>query len=372
MSLARELKKLSPGCLIVYIGLKGEKLDRLSDEYAVFDEVYYVSSGKFRRYWGESFLTHLFDIKTVLLNARDFFKVIAGIFGSRRILKRVKPDVIFSKGGFVAVPVGVSARLMGLPIITHDSDTVPGLANRIVGRWAVIHATGMPTQYYNYPEKTSRYVGIPTGDKIVPVDSGKLMEYRAELGISAGKKILMISGGGLGAKSLNESVLQMMPELLKNHSDLVVFHFTGSGHSDEIQKGYNDKLTESDRQKVRVIGFSADFYKYSGAADLIITRAGATTLAELSLQGKACVVIPSPFLTGGHQLKNAHRLKDIGAVETLPNNATPHELYKLVDKLLNNESERLRLAEALGKTAKPNAAGELAGIILEVAAKSLK
>lgn len=372
MSLARELKRQSPGCLIIYIGLKGEKLDRLSDEYSVFDRVYYVTAGKFRRYFGESLLSHLLDIKTLLLNARDFFKVIIGVFGARRILKKAEPDVVFSKGGFVAVPVGISARMLGVPIVTHDSDTVPGLANRIVGRWAQIHATGMPAEYYNYPRGTSRFVGIPLKEAIVPVDSQKQTEYKTELGIPVDKKVILVAGGGLGAQSLNESVVAMAPELLRANPDCHILHFTGTQHADEVQKKYQASLSDTDLQKVQTIGFSPDYYKYSGAADLVITRAGATSLAELSVQGKACIVIPSPFLTGGHQVKNAHRLKDIGAVETLPNNATPHELYKVADRLLNNGPERLRLAEALGKTAKTNAAGELAGIILEVAAKSSK
>jgi UDP-N-acetylglucosamine--N-acetylmuramyl-(pentapeptide) pyrophosphoryl-undecaprenol N-acetylglucosamine transferase len=372
LSLARELKKSSPNCLIIYIGLKGEKLDRLSDEYSVFDRVYYVTSGKFRRYFGESVLSHLFDVKTLLLNARDFFKVIIGIFGAGRILRYTKPDVVFSKGGFVAVPVGIAARMQGISIVTHDSDTVPGLANRIVGRWARIHATGMPAEYYKYPKDTTRFVGIPLKEAIVPVDPQKQMEYKTELGIPADKKVILVAGGGLGAKSLNESVIAMAPELFRSNPDSLILHFTGAQHAEEVQNKYQASLSDADLQKVRTIGFSPDYYKYSGAADLVITRAGATSLAELSVQGKACIVIPSPFLTGGHQVKNAHRLNDMDAVETLPNNATPHELYKLVDRLLNNESERARLAVNLSKTAKMNAAGELAGIILEVAAKSSK
>ena len=170
LSLARALKKTSKGCRVVFIGLKGETLaGDLKDRYRVFDEVFSVPSGKFRRYHGESLLSHLVDFRTLLLNARDFFRVLAGIGYARKILKRTKPDVVLSKGGFVAVPVGLAAATLRIPVVTHDSDTVPGLANRIVGRFAKAYATGMPEKYYQYPVQRTHYVGIPIDERIKPV-----------------------------------------------------------------------------------------------------------------------------------------------------------------------------------------------------------
>lgn len=369
MSLARELKKSSPGCIVVYVGLKGDKLDRLQDEYAVFDEVYYVPAGKFRRYHGESLLSHVLDVKTLLLNARDFFRVIAGIFSSRKVLARTHPAVLFVKGGFVGLPVGVAAKVSGIPIVTHDSDSVAGLTNRIVGRWAVVHATGMLPHYYKYPKESIVHVGIPLDERIAPVSDEQQKDYKKQLGLSAGQKVVLVSGGGLGAQSLNKQIVSMAPDLLRENPDTVIFHFAGSQNLEEVEQGYQQNLSADELHRVQVIGFSTEFYKYSGAADVVITRAGATTLAELAVQGKACIVVPSPFLTGGHQVKNAHQLKDMGAVEVVPNNATPRELLKKTQELLNDDKKRRELAAKFGAIAITDASSRLSKILLEIASK---
>ena len=134
LSLAREIKDQQPGCQIVYVGHKGDDFDSLKARAANFDFLAFINAGKFRRYHSEG-LAGLFSLKTLGLNIRDFLRLPGSIIQSYRLIRRFKPDVMFSKGGFVAVPVGVAARLRRVPIITHDSDTVPGLANRIVGRW---------------------------------------------------------------------------------------------------------------------------------------------------------------------------------------------------------------------------------------------
>src|SRR3569833_1912001 len=139
LSLAHELKHQAPSCQIVYIGFKGDHFDSLKLPSSDFDFMAFIQAGKFRRYHGESFISHIFDIKTLALNVRDFFRVILSTGRSLRILRKTRPDVVFSKGGFVAVPVGIAAHLLRIPIVTHDSDSVPGLANRIVGRWAMLH-----------------------------------------------------------------------------------------------------------------------------------------------------------------------------------------------------------------------------------------
>lgn len=370
LSLARALKTKSPSCNIVYIGLKGELLDRLRDEYLVFDEVYYISAGKFRRYHGESILQHLLDVKTLMLNLRDAFRVLIGIIQANRIIRRVKPTVVFSKGGFVAVPVGIVAKLKRIKIVTHDSDIVPGLANRIIGRWAAIHATGMPARYYSYPKDTIRYVGIPLNENILPVTPEDQANYKQELAISTDKKVVLVSGGGHGAMTLNSLVTAASPEIVKAEPDVYIIHLAGDKHVQQVEAGY--AAAGLNQNHVKVMGFTNDFYKFTGAADLVITRAGATTLAELAAQGKACIVIPSPFLTGGHQLKNAEGLRKLKAVETLPNNATPSELSKLVNSLITNSHKRAELSANFASTAKPGAAGELADIILSLSAGSDK
>src|SRR3989338_3470189 len=119
------------------------------------------------------------------------------------------------------------------------------------------------------------------------------------------------------------------------------------------------KLGKQMPSRVRVLGFSSDFYAYSGAADVVLARAGATTIAELAIQRKAAVIIPSPFLTGGHQLKNAEELTTKTAARILPNDVDPQKLFKVLDELLQNKHLRSELAHKIGSLAHPDAADEL-------------
>lgn len=333
--------------------------------YGVFDKVCFVPSGKFRRYHGESLISHLTDIKTLLLNFRDIFKVIFGTLVALRLLGKYKPEVVFSKGGYVVVPVGIAAHLRGIPIVTHDSDAVPGLANRLIGRWAKVHATGMGPQYYPYPSGSIKQVGIPVDERLKPVDAAGQKSLKRQIGLAPDSLMLLVAGGGLGSQTINQLIAKISPQLLKNNPSLEIVHFSGSGHQDSLAEHYRRELGEEIPRRVKVLGFSSDFYAYSGAADVVLARAGATTLTELAIQRKAAVIIPSPYLSGGHQLKNAEELTTHSAAVVLPNNIEPQKLLSTLDALLQDGHKREQLAHNIGLLARPHAATELADILLE-------
>ena len=365
LSLARELKKQAPTCRIVYVGPKGDMTETLSARYGVFDEVRYIPAGKFRRYHGESFISHLLDIKSLLLNVRDFFKVLAGIFSARRLLKKLKPDVVFSKGSFVAVPVGVATHLAKIPIVTHDSDVVPGLANRIVGRWATFHATGQPAELYSYPKSKTVYTGIPIDERLSPITGSRKRELKKQIGLPARADLLMIAGGSLGAASINDKFIKIMSRLLANYPNLHVIHIAGIANEAKVKSQY--QLDPADASRLTILGFSNDYYKYASAADLIVSRGGATALAEFALLAKAVLLIPAEHLASGHQLANAQRLIQAGAVTVLSDEATPDELYRCLNELLDDPGQRRALAAKLAASAQPRAAVKLAEVILQAA-----
>jgi UDP-N-acetylglucosamine--N-acetylmuramyl-(pentapeptide) pyrophosphoryl-undecaprenol N-acetylglucosamine transferase len=367
LSLARELKKLSPGCQIVYIGHKGDDFDNFKESGHQFDFMAFINAGKFRRYHGHAF-AGIFHPKTIALNVRDLFRLPRSVWLSYKILRKFKPDVVFSKGSFVAVPVGFAARMLRIPIITHDSDTAPGLANRLVGRWAKVHATGMPAHYYPYRNSTIEYVGIPIDERVKHVTPKLQKAAKTKLDIPSDASVLLVSGGGNGSKRLNDMVLAVAKELLSTHLSLHIIHLTGSMNEDEVKAGYK-KLPKAEQGRVQVAGYSHDFYLLNAAADLVLTRAGATTLAELAAAGKACIVVPAPFLTGGHQLKNADELAKHDAAVVLPNEADADELLATVNKLLGDDTRRFELARNLFSMAKPSASINLAKLILQTAQK---
>jgi UDP-N-acetylglucosamine--N-acetylmuramyl-(pentapeptide) pyrophosphoryl-undecaprenol N-acetylglucosamine transferase len=369
LSLAHALKRAEPKCRVVYIGLKGDTLeDSLQKRYQVFDEVRAVPSGKFRRYHGESLLAHLIDWRTLVLNTRDFFRVLAGAASARRLLKKIKPDVVFSKGGFVVVPVGLAARWQKIPLVTHDSDAVPGLANRLIGRFAVVHATGMPADYYSYPRQTIHFVGVPLDERIKPVTAEMQKSFKKQLGLPLDSPVLLVGGAGLGARDVNNTILEIASELLGRFKNLHLIHVAGRQHAAEVSAKYHGSVPD-EVQRITVLDFTPDFYKYTGAADLVITRAGATTIAELAAQRKAVILIPAPHLTGGHQIKNAEELKKHRAALVIDNDAKPSELLKTVSAVLEDQAKRRQLAENLGSLAKVDAADKLAELLLMVADK---
>jgi UDP-N-acetylglucosamine--N-acetylmuramyl-(pentapeptide) pyrophosphoryl-undecaprenol N-acetylglucosamine transferase len=357
---------------VAYIGHKGDQFDSLAERYHDFDDIGFVNGGKFRRYHGESFFSQLFDVKTLALNIRDFFRVITSIFKSVKILRKLKPDVVFSKGSFVAVPVGIAAKLLRIPIVTHDSDTIPGLANKIIGRWAGIHTTGMPQEFYDYPKDSVRYVGIPIDPRIKLINRQEQSELKQDIGLSAQDLVLLVTGGGLGSRDINDKIVEASESLLSIYPNLHIVHITGQKNLSDVERQYLNTLNNEHLKHVKVLDFTPELYKYSGAADLIVTRAGATALAEYAAQGKALVLVPSPFLTGGHQLKNAQQLKKLNAVETVANDASARELLHVINTLLKDSKERARLAGEFKKTAKLKASEEIADILLDVASNNKK
>jgi len=367
LPLAHALKQEKPECRIIYIGLRGDKLEGLQARYKIFDEVHFITSGKFRRYHGESFLAHLIDLKTLLLNLRDFFRLIKGFFHARRLLKQIQPSDVFSKGGFVVVPVGMAAHFQRIPIITHDSDAVPGLANRLIGRWAKVHATGLSAHNYPYPKESIFYTGIPIDERISKTASSDLEASKQALDVPKDDLVILVGGAGLGSLTINNKMVASATAIFNKYPQLHIFHITGSQHEADVKQGYANVFQPAQLTRVRVMGFTPEFYKFSAAADLVITRAGATTIAELAAQGRPTILIPAPFLTGGQQLKNATELESKKAAVVLPNDVTVEQLSAKIIGLLGNKTELKRLSSNISKLARPEAAAELANLIVRTA-----
>lgn len=360
LAVAHKLKVLDPKCHIIYIGEKGGKYSSLTDDDPNIDETRAIFAGKFRRYHGETWLTRIFAVKTNLLNLRDLFLFLVGTLQSFVMVKKLKPDVILLKGGFVGVPVGLSAAFWRIPFITHDSDTQPGLANRIVSRWATYHATGMPPEYYGYNKQSIRYVGVLVGEDYKPVTEELQASYKDRLGVPQDSKVLLITGGSGGAGTINKAVRDILPTLMEADATVRVFHQVGIGKT-SVYAGYS-------HERLQVFELLKPMYVYTGAADVVVTRAGANTMAELGVQGKACIVVPNPLLTGGHQLTNAKVWQDQSAAKILDENSLKQSsklLLESINTLLDDAEQRKILASNLQRLTVTDAAQKLAELILE-------
>ncbi|MCX6727958.1 MAG: UDP-N-acetylglucosamine--N-acetylmuramyl-(pentapeptide) pyrophosphoryl-undecaprenol N-acetylglucosamine transferase [Candidatus Saccharibacteria bacterium] len=374
LAVAHELKKQHPATHLIYAIGKGDKLAHLPKSDTTIDAVFTIRAGKFRRYHGEG-LRQILDFGTLLKNIRDFFYVCAGFIQSLKLLKRQKPDIIFIKGGFVAVPIGLAAALLKIPFITHDSDAVPGLANRIISRWARIHAVAMPIENYTYEASKTVQVGVPFTAEYVRVTELLQKKYKQEIKVAASSPVLLITGGGLGANRLNEATTKIAQALLYRHPKLHIIHVTGPGHSSRITEMYNHLLDEQDMMRVIIRDFLKNMHLYSGAADVIVARAGASSLAEFAAQGKACIIIPNPQLTGGHQLKNADILMKSSAIIKLSDavvEKNPEVLLKEVDMLLDSAKNRAELSDNLHTFADFDASKKIATMLFENAGPGTK
>jgi len=321
-----------------------------------------IYAGKFRRYNGKSLAWHLLHLPTVLKNLFDILLVGLGTIQSILKFIKNKPDVVFYKGGFVSVPVGLAARLFKLPMIIHDSDTHAGLSSRIISRWASKIATGMPTKYYDYPSEKMIYTGIPVDEGYSPITEKLQQKLKKQLGFDSAPLVL-VTGGGTGAERLN-SLLERVGERLVERGWQIV-QITGKGKSEpavtarsELKKSYSARWIIEEFKPLK---------DYILAADVVVTRTGATTMQELANSQKTVVTIPSRFLSGGHQLKNAQMFQDADAARFLDElilEEKPEILIEALEIALSDKSSSVALKN---KFAKPGAAKQLADLIMGLA-----
>lgn len=371
VAVAEAIKSIDATSIVCHIGQRGENLAEVTKHPAI-DEAYAISAGKFRRYHGESILRRIFDIRTILLNARDVFRFIRGTFESYFLLRRLQPTAIFLKGGFVSVPVGYAARVVKVPYVTHDSDAIPGLANRMTANHGVYNLTALPIDNYPYDAKKAIQVGIPLQKEFKFVTAEDMKQAREALAIPQDAQVLFSVGGGLGAKNINDALVAISNELLERYPRLIIIHLSGKALYNETVSGYKAVVSEKQMNRVKVIDFSTTLYQLSAASDIVITRAGATNVAEFAAQSKPCIVIPAPHLTGGQQLHNAKVINDAQAAIVLHEKDLSKNLMPSIERLLQNPEERKNISESLHKLAVTGADTAIAKMLVDLQKKRLK
>ena len=336
-----------------------------------------IPSGKFHRYSGwklKDYFIH-FDItvKDIIIgNILGFFGFLAGLITAfcRLISKKNRPNVIFLKGGFVSLPVGLIAKRLKIPYIIHESDTVAGLANRILMKKATKVAFGMPI-----PEDTQKehpnyiWTGIPVGPEFKSVSPTQQISLKKAFSFNPDKPLVIITGGSQGSENLNEATRAILPELLKFTSVGLV---AGRKHYENMidLKKYENWEEASLESNFRLWEFNTTMNELMGAADVVVSRAGATTIAELASLKKAVILVPFAPLPGGHQVKNAERLVEAKAASMVVDREMVDKPELLLDEIRHLvKSPRLRadMADNLHAEARPDATKHLAELILEEA-----
>lgn len=325
-----------------------------------------IVAGKLRRYHHLSLLQHLTIPSVIFPNIRDVIFVIIGTLQSIIKLLIWRPDVVFTKGGYVCLPVGWAAALLRIPLVVHDSDAHPGLTNRLLARFATTIATGAPLEYYSYPKSKSVYVGTPIDASFHRVSKAEQRDLKVALNVNPDRPLIVVTGGGLGARIINDAVARQLNEYLAI-ADLILI--SGNDQYDELRA-----TTPANDARFQLHGFvSKNMREMLAAADVVIARAGATTLLELAGLGKPTILVPNGRLTGGHQLKNAKVYSDAHAVVVVNDeqfaDSEDTSLLDATHRVLNDTSLQVTLAQNIYAFAKPQAAHDMAKIILKAAKK---
>ena len=327
LAIATELKKIRPSIKIIYIGSKN-KLDR--ELVSKIDLPFYpIFTGKLRRYFSWQ-------------NFIDPFFVLLGIFQSIFLILKFKPNIIFSKGGFVSLPVIFAGKLLGKKMILHESDSRMGLANRIASRFVETICISFP----NLKKDSNKFVftGNPIRKEIL---NGNIEDGYNFTGFKKDKPILLIWGGSLGAQQINDLVIENFEKLKK---DFQIIHISGKGKKTGIK---DENYVDFEYINIKDL---KNIYKI---VDIVVGRAGANSLYELALIQKPNIIIP---LKNADQVNNAKYFEESNSGIVLRNT---DDFYETINNLWKNEEKKDKMRSSLGKIAKPDATEEIVKIILK-------
>lgn len=260
-------------------------------------------------------------------------KLVRSLGQARRILRRFQPDLVVGVGGYASVPVLLSAKLGGIPFLIHEQNAVAGLSNRILGRWAKRICLSFPDRQQQFPAERVVLTGNPVREGLSALGD-KLPQNGS----------LLIFGGSRGARAINQCVVAMLPLLEKHLGRLQILHQAGEEDLAMVREGY--KAAGFD--PAQVVPFIDDMTAAYKDASLVICRAGATTIAELTVCGRPAILVPYPYAAGDHQTVNALALEQAGAAFLLPQPEMNPE--RLVDLTVDLYRDSARLQEMANRS----------------------
>ncbi len=328
------------GYEIFYIGSYNGIEKKLIEEQGI--PYYGISSGKLRRY---------LDVK----NFTDPFRVLKGCHEARKLMKQLKPDIVFSKGGFVSVPVVFAAKHFHIPVIIHESDMTPGLANKLSIPYATKVCCNFPETIQHLPEGKAVLSGSPIRAELM---QGSRVMGLTFAGLSDNKPVICIIGGSQGSAAINQAIRSILPDLL---SDYQIIHICGKGNLDaalEHTSGYAQFEYVKNELK--------DIF---AASDLIISRAGANAICEILALRKPNILIPlSMAASRGDQILNAASYERQGFSKVIPEeNLNNKTLFSAIKELY---ADRNKYIQTMEKSTQTDGVQIITELITELTEKS--
>jgi len=346
LAVAQALPEVAPGrkIEILYIGIRGRVDERVVPAAGL--EFRAVAAGPLR-------------VSSPLMFVRNALRLLVGVWQSVWILRSFRPAAVFATGGYASVPVGIAARLLRRPLVVYLPDVHPGWAVRLLSRLATRMATSVQGALESLPPGKTRVVGYPVRAEFW---TATREEGRRALGLDEASKVVLVTGASLGAHSLNEAVVDALPRLLPVCH---VLHLTGlADEAWALER--RSSLPEPLRERYHVLAYSDRIALAMKAADLAVTRSGASVLGELPAAALPAVLVPGVY-EGWDQSPNARWMEQQGAAVLLP----AAELSRLADvvlELLADDTALQAMRRASAALARPNAARDIARMLVRDAA----
>ena len=301
-------------------------------------------------------------LPAVGLTRGGFFGFISGFSKSHRAAKNLFqkkiPQAVLAMGGFTSAPPVLAGKQLGAKTFLHESNTIPGRANRWLAQWVDEAVVYFHEASGRMSIACSHVTGMPVRSQFSePMDAASA---RISLGLHANKPVLLVMGGSQGASGINQLILSLLPTLSARLPDLQFLHLTGANDFEQMQKAY-----AAQNRKAVVRPFLTEMELALGAATMAMSRSGASSLAELAAVGVPAILIPYPTATDNHQYYNALAFVETGAAKMFEqSSATAENLSHAILDLIENEKERAAMQRALTQWHSPGAAGEIADVIL--------
>ena len=347
LALIREIQKKDKNVEFLYIGTeKGLESKLVPRENIPFKSIHITG----------------FKRKISFENVKTVLRFLKGVRDSKKMLKEFQPDVVIGTGGYVCGPVVYGAAKMGIPTIVHEQNSIPGLTNKFLSRYVDKVAICFEEAREFFPEKKVVLTGNPRASEVLGQDG---IKGRLSSGLKLKVPTVLIFGGSRGARPINEAVVKSLTEL--SSKPYQVLYVTGDVHYEEVKK---EVELVGNPDNVIIKPFIHNMPEVLAGVDLTVSRAGATTLAELTSLGIPSILIPSPYVTDNHQEKNALALSDNGAARLLlEKDLTGPKLVENIDQILGNEEKLADMKKAAKKLGIPDAAARLHSLMKDLAEK---
>lgn len=349
-----------------------QELNRMADSQKLVDmKLYFMSDAPYdERALFENSITFVkveAGKQRTYASVKNWLDIVKTGFGAVRAVMKMfllYPDVVFSKGGYASFPALVAARFFRIPVFIHESDSVPGRVNAWSAKFATRIYVAFPEAAKQFPQGKTVLVGIPMREELVAVTREGAFEA---LGLDPALPVLFVQGGSQGSQLINESIVDILPELVQN---MQVVHQTGRANYKEVS-GRAEVVLRSNLNKSRYQVFdfldASKLRMIAGVATVIVSRAGATSIFEIAQWGVPAILIPITDSHGDHQRKNAFAYARAGGASVVEErNLTPHILSAEIARLIGNKEERIRMKTSAKAFALPNAGERIARDIIEL------